>query len=167
MTQLVTPSLAEPISLAEMKAHLRLPLQAPESPALASEDTQMQAWLQAAREQVEADHGRALLAQTVTEEWPCFWESLRLSASPFLSMLSLKYVDNDGATQTIAASDYQLDSLTDPARLYPKYGQHSLQKGGSQDTSWGFLSMASERGSQDASWGFLSMASERGSQDAS
>lgn len=48
--------------------------------------------------------------------------SIRFPHSPVASITSITYVDTDGNTQTLDASLYELDNKTEPARLYPSYG---------------------------------------------
>lgn len=41
---------------------------------------------------------------------------------PLSSVTSITYVDTDGATQTLAADQYQVDAVSQPARIAPAYG---------------------------------------------
>ena len=52
--------------------------------------------------------------------WP--WKfAIRLPKPPVQSVTSIVYVDQAGATQTLAASAYQVDTDSDPARIVPAY----------------------------------------------
>ena len=48
------------------------------------------------------------------------WE---ITLPPLQSVSAITYVDADGATQTITASDYLVDSTSTPARITPAYGK--------------------------------------------
>lgn len=47
------------------------------------------------------------------------WEIL---LPPIQSVTSITYVDNDGVTQTLSASNYVVDTKTQPTRITPAYG---------------------------------------------
>ena len=48
---------------------------------------------------------------------------IELRRPPVQSITSVVYIDSDGAEQTLAASEYQLDAVSSPARLAPAYGK--------------------------------------------
>lgn len=100
LLQLITPPTAEPVSLAEAKAHLRV--------AHASEDTLISTLIKAARLHVEATLGRALVTQTWDFWLPAWPESgvLELPRPPLQSVTYVKYRDLDGVTQTLSTGDY-------------------------------------------------------------
>lgn len=52
-----------------------------------------------------------------------FGTPLRLPSPPLLAVDSIQYTDPDGTLQTMASADYQVDKLTEPARLLPAYGK--------------------------------------------
>lgn len=45
-----------------------------------------------------------------------------LSHCPLISVDSITYTDSDGNTQTLAASAYKVDLVSEPARIVPAYG---------------------------------------------
>lgn len=45
-----------------------------------------------------------------------------LPLTPLMTVTSIKYIDQDGVQQTLAASAYKVDSVTEPARILPAYG---------------------------------------------
>lgn len=45
-----------------------------------------------------------------------------LDHSPVKSVESITYIDTDGVLQTLAASAYKLDSISEPCRIVPAYG---------------------------------------------
>ncbi|APZ98064.1 hypothetical protein BWQ93_05905 [Sphingopyxis sp. QXT-31] len=105
--------MAEPISTAEGKKHLRV-----ESTA---DDTLIADKIIAAREWVEDYTGLVLTRREVTEAIDSFSAQTRLRAWPVADEpISIVYRDFVGAEQTIA--DAVLRPQTRPARIYPALG---------------------------------------------
>jgi uncharacterized phiE125 gp8 family phage protein len=114
--RLVTPPAAEPVTLAEAKAHLRI--------EGAEDDAYVTALIQAARQHVEEVCWRGL----VTQEWEAVLEgfpdgALELPKGNLASIASITYVDSAGATQTLAPATYEADTVSVPGRLLLAYGQ--------------------------------------------
>lgn len=113
-----TPPVAEPLSLADVKRHLRIGLD------WSDEDPELQGWIAAARREAERISGQALVAQTLRytfDEFPD-WE-IELPRPPLVSVSSIKYVDADGVTQTILAADYSVITTRRPGIVEPAYGE--------------------------------------------
>lgn len=122
-----TPPVDEPVTLDEAKLHLRVDA--------ADEDTLITALIQASRQHVENVCERALMPQVWTESLPGFPASMY--AVPFLHMTTLsqqaialrgglvravdsvKYIDIDGAEQTLDPATYITDLTTQPATITP------------------------------------------------
>lgn len=114
----VTGPTLEPVSLAEAKAHLRV--------EVPDEDALIDGYILAAREYIERETQRALITQTLDYKtsfsrwysqcgnWPiyytgeCYRTGIMLPRPPLQSVTSLAYVDSAGATQTLAANQYQV-----------------------------------------------------------
>ena len=100
-----TAPTAEPISLADAKLHLR---------TITGDTTEDSAvitpLIQAAREYCENITGRALASQTV-KAYPDKWGLWRLPRPPLTAVASIKYYDEDGTEYTLAAADYQVDTV--------------------------------------------------------
>ncbi len=100
----------EPLTTAEAKTHLRV--------THSSDDTYIDGLVKAARMYVEDYLGRALITQTwklrIHDDWPVTriggmdLRRIRLPRPPAISVTSVQYVDSDGATQTLAADQYQV-----------------------------------------------------------
>ena len=81
--------------------------------------------LRAATELVETMSGRQLLSATwelVLDRFPSdgvIW----LPRPPLQSVTSVTYIDPAGATQTVALSDYLIDTASEPGRLTPAPGR--------------------------------------------
>ena len=64
--------------------------------------------------------GRALCEQTWRQDYDDFCSRLRLPLGPVISLASVKYIDTDGAEQTVSAAEYTL--RTDSLGSYVEFG---------------------------------------------
>ena len=111
---IVTQPASEVVTVAEMKAHLRI-----ESD---DEDTLIGDYITAATDMVDAEFGelgRALITQSWSLVMPAFPTSGRfdLPVSPVQSITSITYYDSDNVQQTLLADAYRLTILPDRARV--------------------------------------------------
>lgn len=124
---LVTDVTEEPVSLDEAKAHLRLDTD--------DDDAYLAGCISAARIWVEGQTKRAILPQTwdytIDGGWPYQdgFHRIVLPLNPVKSIagtspevFSITYVDENGATQTLAQSQYTLVSRTHGSYIKPAYG---------------------------------------------
>lgn len=109
-TKVVVPPTTEPISLAEAKAHLRVDG--------ISQDIEITRWIKSAREWTERYLERFIALQTVELALDGWTDAIRLNPS-YRSMVSLRYLDHDGAEQTIPTSDFIVDDYTEDVWLLP------------------------------------------------
>lgn len=101
----VTPPDITPVSLADVKAQLRVDH--------TDDDAMIGALLMAATERFDGWTGilgRCLVEQTWRQELACFSGCLRLPLAPALSVDSITYFDGENAQQTLDASVYALFS---------------------------------------------------------
>ena len=114
--RVITAPASEPVTLAEAKAQLRVDD--------ANSDTLITALIVMVREQAEAETGRLLLLQTWEKTLDNFPDAIFLPNAPIVSITSVKYLDIDGAEQTLTGASYQLDASSDftGAWLVPAYG---------------------------------------------
>lgn len=113
---LVTGPAAEPLSTAEAKEHLRVPVDVVE------DDAYIAGLITSARAHVERMTQRALIDQTWTlklDRFPCVIELRRCPVSSAV----LTYLDADGALQTLPTSVYKLSENREPATITLKSGQ--------------------------------------------
>lgn len=89
------------VSLAEIKAHLRVDGN--------SEDALLVGLINAATSHAEAHTGTAIAQAQMVKKLPCFGNS-GLTA-PLISVDSVQYVDDDGATQTLSSAVYSAVGL--------------------------------------------------------
>lgn len=104
----------EPVTTEAAKAHLRVEHNA--------DDSYIGGLVSAARGWVEARCRRALVTQTLRMSLDSFPPVIRLPRSPVQSVAQIQYVDLGGATQTLDASKYRLDSESLVPRITPAYG---------------------------------------------
>jgi uncharacterized phiE125 gp8 family phage protein len=122
LTSLKTPPTEEPITIDEAKAHIR---QVDND----DEDDLIAGLIVAARQYCETKTNRAFVTQTwywKADRFPC-WQPIWLPRPPLVSITSVSYIDQTGATQTWAATTgYQLSkpagTFASYARLMPAYG---------------------------------------------
>lgn len=106
----------EPLSLADAKAWLRLDTNA--------EDALIAGLITENRKRAERVTGKALVTQSwrlSLDGFPC--DEILVHVPPLASVASITYVDVAGDTQTVDASDYQVDAYSTPARISPAYGE--------------------------------------------
>ncbi len=111
---------SEPVSLSEAQLHLRLDTEG--SPPSHPDDTLVQTLISAARENAEQYTGVTVAAATYEMESVVEDTYVSLQTFPVNSITSVTYVDGDGATQTIASSEYEINNYYRPSRLYFKNG---------------------------------------------
>lgn len=109
--KVVTPPASEPLTLAYVKQVLRVEHTA--------EDTFITNLITAAREWVEGETGRALMAQTLDEVFDC-WPAcctLELGRAPLASVTSVSYRDSDGSYIVWDTDNYTVDDVSNPGRI--------------------------------------------------
>jgi uncharacterized phiE125 gp8 family phage protein len=108
------PPSEEPITLAEAKTHLRVDHD--------DDDMLITGYIAAARQTCELTARRAFVTQTLElhlEEWPC--DDLDLPMPPLQSVTSITYIDVDGVTHTVSASDYIVYASLQPGEIHLKW----------------------------------------------
>jgi len=110
--EIVTAPAAEPLTLAEAKAHLRVDH--------SDDDALIQAQIIAARQMVESFTRQRLITQTLRFTYDWFPARLEIPVWPVQSVSSVKYDDAEGNEQTLAASRYTLVKHR-PRVLTPAY----------------------------------------------
>ena len=115
------PPLAEPVTLAELKAHLRIDL--------TDEDDLLESLIRVARVHLEAVTGVALMSQgfrLLLDDWPC-GGVIQLMRTPVQSIDAILVYDSEGVEQSLDLSGLVLDGTAHPARLVirerPRPGQ--------------------------------------------
>ncbi len=112
-TKIITAPSFEPLSVADVSEYLRLD-DSPTDTALIS------ALITAARQHLENYLNRFIAEQTVELALTGWKDKIDLSA-PLQSVTSVKYLDENGAEQTLNANQYIVDTYSEPASIYPAY----------------------------------------------
>lgn len=92
-----------------MKLHLRVDH--------SDEDTLIASLTTAARDYIEAATSRRLVTTALRVEFPCFASPIWLPGSPLIAVQSVKYLDANGTQQTLASTNYDVVTNTEPGRL--------------------------------------------------
>lgn len=100
-----TPDI-EPIDLDDMKNYLKVDL--------TDDDELIVVLIEAARQEVEALYGFALITQTVKVVYDSWNEFGELPLSNATSVTSVKYYDSDNTQQTWSSSNYIVDTDGEP-----------------------------------------------------
>ncbi|NFV80001.1 head-tail connector protein [Magnetospirillum aberrantis] len=114
---LITAPAVEPISLDEAKAHLRV--------TGTDDDALIGGFIAAARQNLDGRDGwlgRALMPQTWELRLDAFPAEITVPLPPLREIVSVKYIDLDGAEQTLDPALYQVVA-GEPARIVPAHGQ--------------------------------------------
>lgn len=102
----------EPVSLAELKQHLRITGD--------DNDSMLTIYGKAARIAAERHQNRQLITATLKYTLESFpWGEFVLPRPPLIAITSIQYVDTAGDTQTWASSKYQVDTNTLLGRVKP------------------------------------------------
>ena len=122
-TTLITPAAGLPMTLEDVKTHLRMDGNA--------EDSLVTDYIRAATEYIEAATGIQIMRATweaTSNGFPTYCDddgymAIRLPRPPLVSVVSVSYVDTDGTTQTLTeGTDYAVDTRKQPGRVVPYYG---------------------------------------------
>lgn len=117
----ITPPTEEPLTLAEVRAHLRIDE--------VTYDASLAGYVIAARERVEHELSRSVIAKTyelTLDEFPA--GTIELPMAPVIpgtgrmAIVSVKYTDSAGVEQTVSGAAYSLDAYSHRPRLTPVNG---------------------------------------------
>lgn len=113
MIKLITAALAYPVTRAEAKTWCRLETDD------TSQDAVIDMLIASMTEYAEHKTGRAFVERTLELSLPRFLGCIELPWPPLIGVDSVKYTDVDEAEQTVAAADYELDTVSQPGRIRP------------------------------------------------
>jgi len=106
---------AEPVSLDEMKLHLRVDH--------SNDDALITSLIRVAREYAEDVTGKAYIVRTCRQTYDYGWPEIFILRPPLALVSSITY-DLAGTTTTLASTEYTVDTKSEPARVYPAYGKY-------------------------------------------
>lgn len=112
-TRLITPPAALPVSLAEAKLNLRIDGD--------EQDSTIEAWLHGITAHAEHITGRSFINQTWRVTLDEFPDAIELPVP--VSSVTVKYLDEAGAEQTLDPADYIVDSVSEPGYAVPGVGK--------------------------------------------
>lgn len=108
--KIVTAPAAEPVSLTEAKLHLRIDH--------STEDDLITGLITTAREEIERMTDVMLITQTWDWSMDAFFaDEIKVPLWPLASVSSIKYLDENSAESTIAATNYAVDTASRPGRI--------------------------------------------------
>ncbi|GAA0493703.1 head-tail connector protein [Pigmentiphaga daeguensis] len=110
-----TPPVAEPVTLERARRHLKVDHTV--------EDDDIKDWIVTARQHIERITEHAVMAQVWTETVAQMPARLELRGGNVRSVLAVRYRDENGESQTIPASSYEIDRSTKPPRLVTADGR--------------------------------------------
>lgn len=110
--KVITPPQVEPVSIAEVKEQIGI--------ADTIGDALIARRIVHARTKSEGYTDRAFITQTREIRWDCFRAKHELPSA--LTIVSVKYIDPDGAEQTLGAPNYALDAYPFVPVLKAAYG---------------------------------------------
>ena len=116
----ITPPDDEPVSMEDVQGQTRID-------DLSGEAGAVSLFISAVRDRAETITRRALLTQTwelVLNDFPGSMGGIILPLPPLQSVASITYVDTAGALQTLDSALYQVDSDSEPARIFSAYGTY-------------------------------------------
>jgi uncharacterized phiE125 gp8 family phage protein len=123
LLELTSAPASEPVSLSDIKKHLR-------GVNSSADDDTLTTKIKAAREWVENHTSRALINQTwrmSIERFPnLYWDDhlyIKIPRSPVIAISSIEYVATDGTTTTLSSSSYLLRKDSNRAFVSLAYGQ--------------------------------------------
>jgi uncharacterized phiE125 gp8 family phage protein len=112
---LVTAPTREPVTVEEIKDHLRIDID--------TEDELIAVWIKVARAHCEKLQNMVYLTQTwdwYLDDFPAV--PIDVPLPPLQSVTSIKYTDTDDSEATVTASDYRIDTYSVPGRINLAYG---------------------------------------------
>ena len=99
----------EPVTLSDAKAHLNVDWD--------DDDTLISNLITQGRKYVEDVTGRALITQTWELKFDGFKTEIKVPRPPLQSVSSITYQDESDAQQTLGASNYSVDTDSEPGRI--------------------------------------------------
>lgn len=111
----ITDATVEPVTLAEMKLHLRVDD--------SDRDTLIEQLITTARQDAEDRMQRTLLPTVWRVLLDAFPDAIRLPMPRVQSVSSIQYIDTDGVLQTLNSTLYTVDAASEPGWIVPAWEQ--------------------------------------------
>lgn len=110
----ITAPASLPVSVADMKQHLRVDI--------SDDDTLIQSLIAAATRAAEVATDRQLITATYQQKWDRFPPYLKLLRPPLQTVNFIKYIDTGGVLQTLETYRYNVSTSKQPAEVWPAFG---------------------------------------------
>lgn len=114
--QITSSPATEPVTLADMKLHLRVDDD--------TDDDLITSLISAARQWCEDYENRAYITQTITLKRDDLENVMVLPRPKLQSVTSIKYIDLNGVQQTVDSTIYNVDIHSEPGRVTLAYNQN-------------------------------------------
>lgn len=126
MIRIVTAPAAYPVTMAEAKEWARI------DSTDSSQDGILTMLIAMATEYAEHKTGRAFVERTLelildrfgNADHVCIGSYIELPWAPLIGIDSIKYTDLNRTEQTVSASDYEIDTTSQPGRVRPVWGSY-------------------------------------------
>jgi len=115
---IVTAAAADPVSLAELKEHMRI------DASNSDDDNLLTALITVATKYAQSFTRRQLVTATYDMFLDRFFAQIIIPLPPTQGITTVKYTDDQGAQQTLADTVYQLDKESEPARLRQAFNEN-------------------------------------------
>ena len=113
--QVTTAPTVEPVSLTDMKLHLRV--------TCSEDDGLITALIVAARQWCEDFEGRAYITQTITMNMEWLFSQIILPKPLLQTVESITYIDTGGDVQTLSTDLYDVDAVREPGQIVRAFSQ--------------------------------------------
>jgi uncharacterized phiE125 gp8 family phage protein len=113
--QRFVPPAIEPLTVSEVKAHLRIDR--------SDEDSYLSSLITVARQAAETRMERTLIQSTWKLTLDRFPDAILLSMPPIVSVQSVSYTNSAGVSVVLSASDYVVDAISEPGWVVPAQGK--------------------------------------------
>ncbi|MBZ2208476.1 head-tail connector protein [Massilia soli] len=113
--RLVTPPVNMAVAIVDARTHARIDG--------TERDTEIELVVRSITEDAEHICGRAFISQTWRVTLDAFPDAIQLPMSPAASVLSVRYLDENGFDQALDPADYYLDKVSEPGYLIPASGR--------------------------------------------
>lgn len=90
---------------------------------ITDEDALLAEYIESATEYVERQQNRCLRASTWQATYDAFADCFEIPIPPLVSVSSIAYLDESGATHTLSTNVYAVDAVSEPGRISPKSSQ--------------------------------------------
>lgn len=114
MKKILESAYYDVVSLTEAKNYLKVDV--------STDDTLISSIIKASQSHVEGLINNYLVATKIREYFDGFPHEINLSTAPLREIIQIQYKDGDGNTQTLSASNYEIDIASPCGRITPSYG---------------------------------------------